>query len=124
MHTSSGMSSIFQRGVILTLAVASAASNLVNNHATITAPLAVASIMARGQVVDGPCGSFDHWVQGQAADTCQSLADRYGITVAQLEVMNPDISSSCNALNAGKDYCVGLLGSVSQSTPPFSCSSL
>ena len=122
MRSSSGMSSIFRRGFILTFAITFQASGFVNEKVTITAAPAVALIMARGQIVDGPCGSFDRWVPAQAADTCQSFADRYGITVDRLEVLNPDISLICDDLTAGDGYCIGTIGSVSH--PPFSCSSL
>ena len=114
MRTSSRMSSIFRIGFILTFtfAITLQASGFVNDKVIITAPSAVASIVARGQSDGGPCGPFDRWALGQAADTCQIFADRYKITVDQLEVMNPHISSICNALTAGDGYCVGYIGSV------------
>lgn len=63
------------------------------------------------------CNKFDICISG---DSCGAMATRNSISIAQLETWNPDVGTTCEFLDVGDWYCVGLLGSSSSSTttPP------
>jgi hypothetical protein len=52
------------------------------------------------------CNSF---YLASSGDTCASIADSYGITVADIEAWNEDVGSSCTDIWLNYYICVGIL---------------
>jgi LysM repeat protein len=44
-----------------------------------------------------------------SGDTCTSIADSYGITVADIVAWNADVGTSCTGIWLGYYICVGIL---------------
>lgn len=61
-----------------------------------------------GEIVFGACvppnGNFQI---APAGATCNLMADAYGITFDEFLLMNPQLHSNCDNLQAGSRYCVG-----------------
>ena len=54
----------------------------------------------------GSCNKFHHAMKG---DTCDSIAKKAGISVAQFEKWNPGVGSKCGALWLGYYFCIGVI---------------
>ena len=125
MRNSSNMGLTFQACTILTLAIASTASQSTNDPTPVTFPPPVSTPELHprflGQVVPGPCSPFDHYVTVTAGSTCESLAISHAISFDELLLMNPELSKSCDNLIAGESYCVGAAGSAQIGPPALSC---
>ncbi|KAF6234871.1 hypothetical protein HO173_007091 [Letharia columbiana] len=116
MRSSSGMSTIFQTYIFFALSITSEVQGFRNDQAAITPPPAVATLVARDQVVLGACGPFDHWITVAAGASCESVASDNEITMDEFLLMNPNISPSCDNLIAGNQYCIG----TGPASPPSS----
>jgi LysM repeat protein len=57
----------------------------------------------------GMVSDCDSFYLVSSGDTCTSIADSYGITVADIEAWNPDVGSSCTGIWLGYYICVGIL---------------
>lgn len=124
MYTASGIAVFFQTCTVLTYAFAFEASRLPSHLATITTPPSTATIRARtnfGVVVGGPCDPSDRYITVAAGASCQSVASENDITMDELFLMNPDLSTNCENLIAGKAYCVGIAGNDPPPASIFSC---
>lgn len=70
-----------------------------------------------------------YYVKALPSDTCDEIADTWGITTAQFVTYNPSVKSDCSGLVIGDSYCVeennGLppVTSVASPTPSTSSTS-
>ena len=75
---------------------------------TPTSPPSQPSLLNPRDIVFGPCvppnGNFQ---LAPAGATCNLMADAYGITFDEFLLMNPQLHSNCDNLQAGSRYCVG-----------------
>ena len=53
----------------------------------------------------------------QSGDYCALIESEFDITMAQLQLWNPDLLSDCSNLMLGEAYCVNGAQQVSSSTP-------
>lgn len=78
-------------------------TTLVTPTITITGPPPTGTPTPHQPNMVSDCTAFDICIPG---DSCNSLTERNGITIDQLELWNPDVGSSCTLLLIGDYYCV------------------
>ena len=59
-----------------------------------------------GPVPSGTITDCTYFADAQTGDTCQSIADAWGITLQQFITYNPSVGSDCSNLVVGDSYCV------------------
>ncbi|KAE9373106.1 carbohydrate-binding module family 50 protein [Stipitochalara longipes BDJ] len=81
---------------------------------SITAPLTTQAPPA--PTPPGTTGSCYSWHVVVSGDTCSQIEQTFGISMAQLVLWNPNLSSTCNNLLLGEAYCVDAPTSTTTST--------
>ncbi|OTA53849.1 carbohydrate-binding module family 50 protein [Hypoxylon sp. EC38] len=86
---------------------------------TATAPVAVPTDIANGTTIN--CGSYYQAVLG---DYCNLLLVKFGISLGDFRILNPEINDNCTNLFANESYCVLPVGSINNypGSPGYSIS--
>ncbi|KAG8164807.1 hypothetical protein KVR01_005082 [Diaporthe batatas] len=86
-----------------------------NGTVTATAPASTATVApVPGNVVEGTNTQCGKYYEVRGGDTCASVTQIQGISLADFYFLNPEVNStSCNNLFLGYSYCVQAVGDIS-----------
>ncbi|KAI0543165.1 carbohydrate-binding module family 50 protein [Xylaria digitata] len=86
---------------------------------TATAPVAIPTDIANGTTTN--CGNY---YQALPGDYCNKLLVKFGISLSDFQILNPEINENCTNLFAYESYCILPVGSINNypGSPGFSVS--
>ncbi|KAI0445106.1 carbohydrate-binding module family 50 protein [Xylaria telfairii] len=84
---------------------------------TATAPVPIPTDIANGTTIN--CGNY---YQASPGDYCSTLLLKFGISLSDFQVLNPEINSNCTNLFAYESYCILPVGNINSypGSPGFS----